>query len=113
MPQPVLRLVLLDEAALAAACAAGYVLLMDAPLEAAPKERAVLSPVPDRIPLSPREREVVALISQGLSNETIATRLGVARRTVVAHLEHIFRKLGLHSRTQLARWAMEHDRSIL
>jgi DNA-binding NarL/FixJ family response regulator len=45
--------------------------------------------------LSPREREVLQLVGEGLSNSGIATRLGVAERTVEAHMAQVFGKLGL------------------
>jgi predicted ATPase/DNA-binding CsgD family transcriptional regulator len=56
-------------------------------------------------PLTRREREVAALVSEGLSNREIAERLVIAKRTVDSHLEHILAKLGFTSRTQIAAWA--------
>jgi non-specific serine/threonine protein kinase len=53
-------------------------------------------------PLTTREREVAALISEGLSNREIAARLHISQRTAEAHVQHILNKLGLHSRTQIA-----------
>lgn len=52
--------------------------------------------------LSSKEREVVDLVVQGLSNPAIGTRLYISRRTVETHLSHIFRKLDVANRTQLA-----------
>ena len=63
--------------------------------------------VPAAARLSPREREVAALIARGLSNREIAEHLVIAERTATNHVEHIFAKLGLRSRTQVAVWAME------
>lgn len=55
--------------------------------------------------LSPKERGVVDLVVQGLSNPDIGARLYISRRTVETHLSHIFRKLGVANRTQLATMA--------
>jgi DNA-binding CsgD family transcriptional regulator len=52
--------------------------------------------------LTPSELAVVDLVAEGLSNPQIGQRLFVSRRTVQAHLAHVFAKLGLSSRTQLA-----------
>lgn len=57
--------------------------------------------------LTPKESEVVALVSRGMSNPEIATELFISRRTVEAHLSHVFRKLDVTNRTQLARDAIE------
>jgi non-specific serine/threonine protein kinase len=54
--------------------------------------------------LSPREREIAEKIAIGLSNHDIAAKLYVSVRTVDAHVRHIFNKLGLTSRTQIAVW---------
>jgi DNA-binding CsgD family transcriptional regulator len=60
-------------------------------------------------PLTRREREVAALIAQGLSNRRIAEHLVITERTVAAHVEHILDKLAFGSRTQIGVWAAEHD----
>ncbi|HUP86428.1 MAG TPA: LuxR C-terminal-related transcriptional regulator [Acidimicrobiales bacterium] len=52
--------------------------------------------------LTPTEVQVADLVAEGLSNPEIADRLFMARRTVTTHLTHIFQKLGLRSRTELA-----------
>lgn len=52
--------------------------------------------------LTEREREISDLVADGLSNKVIAARLGISERTVKAHLNAVFRKTGLSSRTQLA-----------
>jgi predicted ATPase/class 3 adenylate cyclase/DNA-binding CsgD family transcriptional regulator len=55
--------------------------------------------------LTPAELDVVRLVSEGLATKDIATRLFVSPRTVQTHLTHIYTKLGLTSRVQLAREA--------
>jgi predicted ATPase/class 3 adenylate cyclase/DNA-binding CsgD family transcriptional regulator len=55
--------------------------------------------------LTPTERDVVRLLSEGLSNKDIALRLFSSPRTVETHLTHIYTKLGLSSRVQLAQEA--------
>jgi predicted ATPase/DNA-binding CsgD family transcriptional regulator len=54
--------------------------------------------------LSNREREVVLFIARGLTNRQIAVALGIAERTIDSHVGNILRKLGLHSRAQVAAW---------
>jgi DNA-binding CsgD family transcriptional regulator len=58
--------------------------------------------------LTPTERQVVQLVSEGLGNNDIATRLFVSPRTVQTHLTHVYAKLGLSSRVQLAQEAGRH-----
>ena len=59
--------------------------------------------------LTPTEREVVRLVSAGLANNDIATQLFVSPRTVQTHLSHVYTKLGLRSRVQLAQEAARHS----
>jgi predicted ATPase/DNA-binding CsgD family transcriptional regulator len=54
--------------------------------------------------LTRREREVITLVGQGLSNREIAARLVVAQRTAEGHVENILSKLGFTSRAQVAGW---------
>lgn len=54
----------------------------------------------DIAPLTPREREVLALLAEGLPNKLVADRLGVGERTAKYHVAQILAKLGAHSRTE-------------
>jgi two-component system nitrate/nitrite response regulator NarL len=57
--------------------------------------------------LSPREREILALIAKGDSNKHIARALDIAETTVKIHVQHILRKLGLTNRVHAAVYATE------
>ncbi len=57
--------------------------------------------------LTPRERQVVALIARGLSNRQIAEELVVTKYTADRHVSNILGKLGLSARTQIVAWAFE------
>ncbi|MFZ0902714.1 MAG: response regulator transcription factor, partial [Mycobacterium sp.] len=59
--------------------------------------------------LTPTELDVVRLVSEGLANKDIATRLFVSPRTVQTHLTHVYTKLGLSSRVQLVQEAARHN----
>jgi DNA-binding NarL/FixJ family response regulator len=56
--------------------------------------------------LTRREREIVALVAQGLTNKQIAQALSISTATVKTHVETIIRKLGVSDRTQAAVWAV-------
>ena len=56
--------------------------------------------------LTPREKEILTLIAQGLSNQQIAEKLFISIKTVQTHRAHILEKLGLHDRTELVRYAI-------
>ena len=56
--------------------------------------------------LSAREEEVLELLANGLSNEEIANGLMISKHTVARHRENLMRKLGLHSRTELVKYAI-------
>jgi DNA-binding NarL/FixJ family response regulator len=71
----------------------------------------VLAPRPARdsaSPLTPRELEIARLVAGGLSNPEIADRLVLSVRTVTSHLEHVYGRLGIGTRTALARWITDH-----
>jgi DNA-binding NarL/FixJ family response regulator len=55
-------------------------------------------------PLTAREQEVAILIAYGFTNRQIAAQLVIALRTADNHVQHIFDKLGLTSRSQVAAW---------
>ena len=55
--------------------------------------------------LSPRETEVLILLTRGLANKQIAQKLGISEKTVKAHLVNVFQRIGVADRTQAALWA--------
>jgi two-component system, NarL family, response regulator NreC len=59
-------------------------------------------------PLSDREREVLRLLALGHTNQEIAKQLFISVRTAETHRAHIMRKLGLETRAELVRYALEH-----
>jgi DNA-binding NarL/FixJ family response regulator len=58
--------------------------------------------------LTPREQEILSLLSQGAGDKEIATRLHLSERTVRNSVSRILNKLGLRNRTQAALWAWRH-----
>jgi DNA-binding CsgD family transcriptional regulator len=63
--------------------------------------------------LSPRERQIVALVTAGLTNRAIADQLFISERTVDTHISRIRRKLRMTTRTQLAVWGVEHRETTI
>jgi len=59
-------------------------------------------------PLTDREKDVLRLLGQGLSNKDIGSTLFITERTARTYVSNILGKLGLASRTQAALWAVEH-----
>ena len=59
--------------------------------------------------LTPTELQVVGLVAEGLRNDTIATRLYLSTGTVKNHLSHIFTKLGVTNRAELAAEALRRE----
>ena len=57
---------------------------------------------PGRVPLAPRERQLISFVRTGLRNREIAERLGVTEGTVKVYLHAVFEKLGVSNRTELA-----------
>jgi len=81
--------------------------------EPAPAETSAPEEQPGDEPpggLTSRQREVAALVAQGLTNRQIAAELSISEHTVATHVGKIMRKLGLSSRSQLAAWITEQGR---
>ncbi len=62
--------------------------------------------------LTPRVRDVLGLLAQGLSDQDIATRLGISRNTIRNHVSAIYAKAGVHRRAALVVWARERGLGI-
>jgi DNA-binding NarL/FixJ family response regulator len=58
--------------------------------------------------MTPRELEVLRLVSRGLANKQVGRALGISERTVKAHLGRVFSHLGVSDRTSAALWARDH-----
>lgn len=71
--------------------------------------RDAITRAPDRahesVRMTPRERQVINLIAEGLSNKEIASRLNIATHTVKSHVRNVMEKLTLHTRLQIAAYA--------
>jgi two-component system, NarL family, response regulator LiaR len=59
--------------------------------------------------LSPREAQILRLVARGLTNRTIAREIGIAPRTADQHVHNIFVKVGVRSRAEAVRYAVEHE----
>jgi len=59
--------------------------------------------------LTDRERQVLALVGEGLPNKLIARRLEISEKTVKAHLTRVYAQIGVTDRTQAALWARRHN----
>src|SRR5690606_6574472 len=70
-----------------------------------PVDRADGDEVSDVHALTPRERNVVQLMQEGLSNKEIAAKLGIAPSTLKTHIHHIYRKLHVSNRMQAVQRA--------
>jgi DNA-binding NarL/FixJ family response regulator len=61
----------------------------------------------EQTPLTGREKEILSLVANGLSNRDIAAKLDISEHTAKNHLKNILQKLHLENRVQLARYAFE------
>lgn len=64
----------------------------------------------DSVQITQREKEVIELISDGLTNKEIAQKLYISPHTIKSHVHNILEKLTLHSRLQIAKYA--HDKEL-
>jgi predicted ATPase/DNA-binding NarL/FixJ family response regulator len=62
----------------------------------------------DQVPLTPRERQVAALVASGRTNRQIGRVLGISEKTAEVHLHHVMSKLDARSRAEVAAWAVTH-----
>jgi len=69
--------------------------------------RLALGPADDRVRLTERETEILRLVAKGLTARQVAARLVLSHRTVQNHVQNTLRKLQLHNRVQLVRYAIE------
>ena len=60
--------------------------------------------------LSVREMEIIGLVADGLTNQEIAERLTISKRTVDNHVSNMFTKTGSKNRVALLNWAMDHGK---
>ena len=79
--------------------------LVTSSLSSLQKLDVLLNPSDSLQMLTPKEREVLDLLSKGLSNKQIAKTLDIAEKTVKVHVSHVLEKLELKGRTQAALWA--------
>jgi DNA-binding NarL/FixJ family response regulator len=82
---------------------------LDAAPDLARIDRLEGSSPPDAHGLSPRELEVLRLVAAGKTNREIASTLVVSEHTVARHLQNIFAKLGVTSRTAATAFAFQHE----
>ena len=75
-----------------------------------PAPRAGDLPQGLRSDLSDREVEIIALVAEGLTNQEIAVRLTISKRTVDNHVSNIFTKTGAKNRVALLNWAMDRGK---
>lgn len=103
----------LTDEAFKAEQAAGRVLSLEQAVEFArhlPIQTKTVLTVREKLgALTRREREVAALIGQGMTNSEIAAELFLSKRTIETHVNHILSKQGFSSRAQIIRWVLDHE----
>lgn len=67
--------------------------------------------VPHNVELTPTELKVVQLVAKGMANRDIAEQLNVSQRTIESHVSNMLNKTSLKNRTELARWAIESNKT--
>ena len=67
-------------------------------------------PDSSNVSLSTREIEIIELVAEGLTNQEIAERLTISKRTVDNHVSNVFTKTGSKNRVALLNWAMDHGK---
>jgi DNA-binding NarL/FixJ family response regulator len=84
-------------------------MLLELARRMASKDRAADSPLSR---LSPRERQVLALLSRGWDNARIGRDLFISQHTVRTHIQNILEKLGMHSKLEAATYAMQRSMEL-
>ena len=104
----------LEKAGWDEALAEGRTMSIEAAIGYALSEEGSSTATPSTTPdhparLTPREIEVLGLVATGLTTPQVAQRLFISPRTVQRHLNSVYRKIGVGSRTAATRFALEHD----
>jgi DNA-binding NarL/FixJ family response regulator len=97
----------LDERAAAIAAARAGLIVLHPDALKAPAEARAAEPRGGAA-LTPREREILEMMAEGMSNRTIAARLGISSQTVKFHVASILAKLGARSRTEAVTFGVRH-----
>jgi DNA-binding NarL/FixJ family response regulator len=91
---------------------AGAETVLDALAWEAPTSSTVTFAAPEGLSrlrsLTPRERAVLRMLTQGATRDEIASRLGVSRNTVRTHMQNLYAKLDLHSRVDILKFGAQH-----
>lgn len=82
-------------------------------VEAAPTPAAARAAHAHPSSLTPRERDVLVLVADGLSTKEIANRLGISVKTADAHRQALMRRLGIHDVAGLTKFALRHGLTTL